>query len=201
MPWHEHLHLLLQPSAASPHLANVSAFIHLPASNNVPGHRQGAGASGRGRTWARSLGKGDEPNLKLRHKAFSIRPQPWIQAHPLQPFPRQTRIPPPTSLRRHGAAVHKEHLSLSRAWEDAKRSPASHRDAPGRTGARRGISALQHPAWPPRILPIPVPRAPVRQRGWSRTLAMSEGDGGKIEQRQGGGGGQSRATGLKLRGN
>lgn len=72
MSQHSHIYLLLDPPAASQHLSNVTAFIHISASNNTAGRRRGAETLGGGRTQARSLGKGDEPDLKLRHKAILV---------------------------------------------------------------------------------------------------------------------------------
>lgn len=164
---------------------------------------QGAGRERRPRE-GRGLGKGDEPNLKLRHKAFliwDIQLHPWINAHPLQPFLDRFGSPPPTSLCRHRAAVRKEHLSLSRAWEDAKRSHTSCCDAPGRA-APEGLSrrfqaySTRTPAQSPESFLSQSSGTPVRQRGWSCTLVMFKGDGGKIKQMWGGGVGPEQGNGF-----
>lgn len=90
----------------------------------------------------------------------------------------------------------KEHLSLSRAWEDAKHSHAYRCNAPGRAappdypeGLSRGFQpySTRTPVWPPKSFLSQSPGTPVWQRGWSCILVMFKGEGGKIKQTWGGG--------------
>lgn len=73
----------------SQHLSSVTTSIRPPASNNIPGHRRGAEAPGRSRTWVISHGKGAELTPRLRRKAVVVW-DIWIQAHPQQAAPHSS---------------------------------------------------------------------------------------------------------------